>query len=76
MNTEKKYVLSLTTKTWSRDSHGLYDYESNQTKNASAIIVENATISRRKMEIRSISSQDDLKEEEYLMDIKHDKGKL
>ena len=36
----EKYVLSLCTKTWVRDSHGLFDYESNQTKHLNAILAE------------------------------------
>lgn len=75
MNNEKKYVLSMITKTWSRDSHGLYDYESIQTKNSTAVILENATICRKKMDIKSVNI-DLIADEEYLMDIKHEKGKV
>lgn len=71
---EKQYVLCLYSKTWSRDSHGLYDYESTHTKTTNAIIVENAIIVRRKLDIRPVNSMEEIKEEEYLMNIAHDKG--
>lgn len=72
---EKQFVLCLNTKTWSRDSHGLYDYESTHTKTTNAIVADNAIIVRRKLDIRSVNSMEDIKEEEYLMNIIHDKGK-
>ena len=40
MNYEKHFVLSLFTRTWVRDSHGLYDYESTQTKNLNAVLAD------------------------------------
>jgi hypothetical protein len=71
---EKQHVLCLNTKTWSRDSHGLYDYESTSTKTINIIVVDSAIIVRKKLEIRPVQSMDDIKDEEYLMEIKHDKG--
>ena len=44
----ENFVLSLSTKTWVRDSHGLFDYESYQTKNLNAILGENIYISQGK----------------------------
>ena len=46
-----KFVLSLCTKTWVRDSHGLFDYESNQTRNLNAVLAESIFIARRKQKI-------------------------
>jgi hypothetical protein len=62
-------TLSVATKTWSRDSHGLYDYESTQTKSAHNFISDGTTILRRKLEIKLVNSMtDDNKEDEYLLD--------
>lgn len=74
---EKQYVLCLNTRTWSRDSHGLYDYESSHTKITNAIVADNAIIIRKKLDIRSVMNMEDIKEDsEYLMNIIHDKGNL
>ena len=51
---EKQRVLSLFTRTWVRDSHGLYDYESPQTKNINVMIAESVLIARTKHEIQTV----------------------
>ena len=69
-----KFVLSLCTKTWVRDSHGLFDYESNQTRNLNAVLAESIFIARRKHDIKTISSLNELKqdEEELLFNVRND----
>ena len=69
----EKFVLSLCTKTWVRDSHGLYDYESNQTKNLNAVLAESIYIARKKHDIKTLNSPNDLKpdEEELLFNVKN-----
>ena len=69
-----KFVLSLSTKTWVRDSHGLFDYESNQTKNLNAVLAESIYITRKKHDIKPLSNINDLKpeEEELLFNVKND----
>jgi hypothetical protein len=39
-------------KTWSRDSHGLYDYECSSTKNVTFTTKKDQQIIRRKNEVR------------------------
>ena len=70
----EKFVLSLCTKTWVRDSHGLYDYESNQTKNLNAVLAESILIARKKHDIKTLNSLNDLKppEEELLFSVIND----
>ena len=69
----EKFVLSLCTKTWIRDSHGLFDYESNQTKNLNAVLAESIYIARRKHEIKTLNQIGDLKEdEELLFNVRHE----
>ena len=69
----EKFVLSLCTKTWIRDSHGLFDYESNQTKNLNAVLAESIYIARRKHEIKTLNQVTDLKdEEELLFNVRHE----
>ncbi len=67
----ERFVLSLCTKTWVRDSHGLYDYESNQTKNLNAVLAESIYIARKKHDIKTLNSKNDLKpdEEEILFNV-------
>jgi hypothetical protein len=70
----EKFVLSLCTKTWVRDSHGLYDYESNQTKNLNAVLAESIYIARKKHDIKTLNSLNELKpdEEELLFNVVND----
>ena len=70
----ENFVLSLCTKTWVRDSHGLYDYESNQTKNLNAVLAESIYIARKKHDIKTLNSILDLKpdEEELLFNVVND----
>ena len=74
MSNEKNFVLSLFTKTWIRDSHGLYDYESTQTKNLNAVLAESVLIARKKNEIKTQPNKSLLEpEEEMLLDVKYQK---
>ena len=69
----ENFVLSLCTKTWIRDSHGLYDYESNQTKNLNAVLAESIYIGRKIHDIKTLNSPNDLKQdEELLFNVKND----
>jgi hypothetical protein len=69
----EKFVLSLCTKTWVRDSHGLFDYESNQTKHLNAILAESIYIARKKHEIMTVNNPNQLQEEEELLfNVRHD----
>ena len=72
-NQEDKFVLSLCTKTWIRDSHGLFDYESSQTKHLNAILAESICLVRRKHEIMTLNNPFMLNnEEELLFNVRHD----
>ena len=69
----EKFVLSLCTKTWVRDSHGLFDYESNQTKHLNAILAESIYITRKKHEIKTVNNPSQLQdEEELLFNVRYD----
>ena len=50
-NPVDNFVLSLCTKTWTRDSHGLFDYESEQTRPLNTVIFETVYIVRKKNDI-------------------------
>ena len=67
----KNFVLGLSIKTWIRDSHGLYDYESHQTKNLNAILAESIYIARKKHDILALNNIQELKkdEEELLFNV-------
>ena len=62
-----KFGLSLCTKTQVRDSHGLFDYESNQTRNLNAVLAESIFIARRKHDIKTISSLNYKLDPSYVM---------
>ncbi len=49
-NQNKSILINV--KTWSRDSHGLYDYECNSTKNVSFTTKKDQQIIRKKNEVR------------------------
>lgn len=69
----EKFVLSLCTKTWIRDSHGLYDYESQQTKNLNAVLAEAIYIARKRHDIKTLNQQSDLgQDEELLFNVRND----
>ena len=71
---ERSDSLSILTKTWSRDSHGLYDYESTQTKSAQNIVNDcSQFLLRKKLEIRLINSLEEIKDDELLLEAKYDK---
>ena len=71
---EMEFAINISTKTWTRDSHGLFDYESQQIKNHEGTLSNNAIIVRKKMEIKLIKSCEEIKEEEFLCEIKIDEN--
>ena len=72
MNNEKNLILFLTTKTWQRDSHGLYDYESTQLKNEDLTLTDNAIIVRIKHEIKLTTELTGNNNEEFLIKVKYE----
>ena len=66
LNSQDPMMIKIETKTWSRDSHGLFDYEANNTKNAIIYCSSKEKLVRKKNDIRSIpeSEQIDLEERE------------
>lgn len=73
MSTDKNFVLSLFTRTWIRDSHGLYDYESTQTKNLNAVLADSVIIIRKRHDIKTIGNINELDDEEMLINVKYEK---
>ena len=71
MSGEKNFVLNLITRTWIRDSHGLYDYESTQTKNLNAVLADSVIIVRRRNEIKTIANLSELTDEEMLINVQY-----
>lgn len=66
LNTQESMMIKVETKTWSRDSHGLFDYEANNTKNTTNYCNPKDKLVRKKNDIRSIADIDptDLEERE------------
>ena len=69
---EMESALNIYSKTWTRDSHGLFDYESSQIKPHQGNITDHAILIRKKMDIKLTKSLSDLREEEFLFEIKTD----
>ena len=71
-NPVDNFVLSLCTKTWTRDSHGLFDYESEQTRPLNTVIFETVYIVRKKNDIFYLKNKNDIKLEiEFLFKVLH-----
>ena len=70
MENNKEFILNVCTKTWTRDSHGLFDYESVQVKPHEGNILDNALVVRKKMDIKLVKSLSEIKDEELLFEIK------
>ena len=64
---QQKQFLKALTKTWSRDSHGLFDYEATNTKNTPFIIKEKCILIRKKNEVRTSSENTELELEERVL---------
>jgi hypothetical protein len=70
MDHNKEFILNVCTKTWTRDSHGLFDYESVQVKPHEGNILDNALVVRKKMDIKLVKTINEIKDEELLFEIK------
>ena len=65
----KKALLHLNSRTWLKDSNGLFDYESKQTKNLKAFIGESICITRKGYNLNSSKKIPQQKNEETLFNI-------
>lgn len=65
---QEQYYLKIIAKTWSRDSHGLFDYEANNTKNILLTAYSNAKLIRKRNDVRlhNENTEIDLEERELL----------
>ena len=69
LNEKIKSLVHLTTRTWLKDSNGLFDYESKQTKNLKAFIGESISITRNGCDLNSAKIFQTNKNEETILDI-------
>lgn len=63
-NEEHRQLLKINTKTWSRDSHGLFDYEAQNTKNNNIIVSSRSKLVRKKNEVRQVPENTELEIDE------------
>ena len=69
-------ILKILTKTWARDSHGLFDYEANSTKNNLLLINGRFKIVRKKNDVRQVTENTELEmEDRELAKVKLEGGK-
>jgi hypothetical protein len=57
-------ILILYTRTWPRDSHGLFDYESLQTKNIKILIANGVKLIRNRNDIKQVKDAYELQQDE------------
>lgn len=70
---EEEDSISIYTKTWSRDSHGLYDYESSQTKTDQNYATSNRIVSRKKVDIKLHPRKENMNaDDEFLLEVSYD----
>lgn len=67
MNNDNKPILTLYTKTWARDSHGLFDYECQQTKNKHIYVFGQGRLLRKSHEVCQINETRALTADEQLL---------
>lgn len=72
----KNFFLSIKSKTWTRDSHGLFDYESSVVKENILLIKNPTKIVRKKHEIREKKESEITESEDQLICNVLYKGKL
>jgi hypothetical protein len=67
MQANDNNFLKVVSKTWGRDSHGLYDYESSQTKVNNMLISKNCNLIRKRNDVKEVSEAHQLDVEERLL---------
>jgi hypothetical protein len=69
-------MLKVMTKTWSRDSHGLFDYEATNTKNFILFVSGRTKLVRKKNDVRQCSESAELElEDRELCKVRFEDGK-
>lgn len=68
---DEELILNLSTKTWTRDSHGLFDYEAIQVKPHEGYVNDNNVLVRKKMDIKLLRNINDISDEEVLFEAKY-----
>jgi hypothetical protein len=64
---ENLSYLKLVSKTWGRDSHGLFDYESSQIKINNVIVSKNCQLIRKRNDVKEVPENTQLDIEEKLL---------
>ena len=62
--TEIQGNLKLLIKTWSRDSHGLFDYETSSTKTNQLLISSSCKLIRKKNDVKFVQENHEIEFEE------------
>lgn len=69
--------LKIQTKTWARDSHGLFDYEAQNIKSTVLITNEIGKLIRKKHDVKQVANEYDITlEDRELANIHIENGKL
>ncbi len=70
------YSVQIRTKTWVRDSHGLFDYENNQVKTTTIVMNSNGSLIRRKNDVIYTDSEKKIIPYEQSEEVTIELGKL
>lgn len=74
-NNEMQEFLSIKSKTWTRDSHGLFDYESNVVRENILLIQKETILYRKKHELKEVKEREVLTDEQKICDVKFNNSK-
>jgi hypothetical protein len=61
---DNQVYLKMVSKTWGRDSHGLFDYESNQIKSNTLLPSTNSRVVRKRNDVKQLPDNVELELEE------------
>ena len=70
------YSVQIRTKTWIRDSHGLFDYENNQVKTTTIVMNSNGNLIRKKNDVIYTDSEKKIIPNEQVDEVTIELGKL
>ena len=65
--TNDNNYLKVVSKTWGRDSHGLFDYESSQIKINNLIISKSCNLIRKRNDVKEVPESHQLDVEDKLL---------
>ena len=63
-NENNSNYLKVSSKTWGRDSHGLFDYESNQVRTNLLIVANDCKLVRKRNDVKQLAENTEIEIED------------